>query len=198
MRGFTAPSCNTRHSTSGQTIRPETSWPQDTVHAGALVTFLLGVIGPSGHAPPLHSSLDIVEVGDLPSDAVMLSAPSAVLCPPPTSHRAPTWISRQRAYTTSTAGCVLRPDEISPVPQMTVPTFRSPYAGGFFEAADPESSPLPWPSRLCRRSAPSCSPCGANISTLQDSLYGTDYRVALLSQEHTALHHNRSPGSSGR
>lgn len=140
----------------------------------------------------------IVEAGDLPSNAVMLSAPSAVVCPPPTSHRASTWISHQRAYTTPDAGCEPRPDEISPVPQMTVPTFRSPYAGGFFEAVAPESSPLPWPSRYWRRSAPSCSPCGANISTLQDSLHGTDYGVALPSREHTALHHNQSPGCSGR
>ncbi len=114
------------------------SWPHDIVRAEALVTFLLGVIGSCEHAPSLHSPLDIVEVGDLPSDAVMLSATSAVICPPPTSQRAPTWISHQRAYTTSSAGCALRPDEISPVPQMTVPTFRSPYAGGFFEAAHPD------------------------------------------------------------
>ena len=35
------------------------------------------------------------------------------------------------------------------------------------------------------------------MSTLQDSLYGTDYEVALLSQEGTALHHTRSPKCSG-
>ena len=46
-------------------------------------------------------------------------------------------------------------------------------------------------------SAPSCSPSGANMSTLQDSLHGTDYRVALLSPEDTALHHTRSPKCSG-
>ena len=80
---------------------------------------------------------------------------------------------------------------------MALPAFRSPYAGGFFEAALPESSPLPWPSRSLKRSAPACSPCGANMSTLQDSLDGTDYWVALPSQEDTALHHPQSPGSSG-
>ena len=80
---------------------------------------------------------------------------------------------------------------------MALPACRSPYAGGFFEAALPESSPLPWPSRSLKRSAPACSPCGANMSTLQDSLDGTDYWVALPSQEDTALHHPQSPGSSG-
>jgi hypothetical protein len=90
-----------------------------------------------------------------------------------------------------------RPREISLVAPMAVPAFRSPYAGGFFEAARPESSPLPWPSRSLRRSAPSCSPCGANMSALQDSLYGTDCGVALLPQEDTALHHPRSPRGSG-
>ncbi len=35
------------------------------------------------------------------------------------------------------------------------------------------------------------------MSTLQDSLHGTDYRVALLSPEDTALHHTRSPKCSG-
>jgi hypothetical protein len=90
-----------------------------------------------------------------------------------------------------------RPREISLVALMTVPAFRSPYAGGFFEAARPESSPLPWPSRGMKRSAPSCSPYGANISALQDSLYGTDCWVALPPREDTALHHPRSPRGSG-
>jgi hypothetical protein len=35
------------------------------------------------------------------------------------------------------------------------------------------------------------------MSALQDSLHGTDYGVALLSQEDTALHHTRSPRCSG-
>lgn len=128
----------------------------------------------------------------------MLSAPSTVVCPPPTSPRAPAWTSHSRAYTTPPTACVPWPGEISPVPQMAVPAFRSPYAGGLFEAAAPGSSPLPWPSREMKRSAPSCSPCGANMSTLQDSLHGTDYWVALPPQEPTALHHSRSPSRSGR
>lgn len=90
-----------------------------------------------------------------------------------------------------------RPREISLVALMAFPAFRSPYAGGFLKAALPDSSPLPWPSRCMKRSAPSCSPCGVNISALQDSLYGTDYWFALPSQEDTALHHTRSPRYSG-
>src|SRR2546427_7803970 len=35
------------------------------------------------------------------------------------------------------------------------------------------------------------------MSALQDSLHGTDYEVALLSQEDTALHHTQSPRCSG-
>ena len=35
------------------------------------------------------------------------------------------------------------------------------------------------------------------MSPLQDALDGTDYWVALPSQEDTALHHPQSPGSSG-
>ena len=142
---------------SGRDDTVDASWPQDNARAGALVTALLGVVGSCEHAPSLHSSLDVVEVGGLPSSTVMLSAPSTVLCPPPTSQRASARISLQRAYTTPAAGCGPRPGEISPVPQVTVPAFRSPYAGGFFEAALPESSPLPWPSRAYKRSAPSCS-----------------------------------------
>jgi len=38
---------------------------------------------------------------------------------------------------------------------------------------------------------------GPNMSALQDSLYGTDCGVALLSQEDTALHHTQSPRCSG-
>ena len=48
-----------------------------------------------------------------------------------------------------------RPREISLVALMALPAFRSPYAGGFFEAARPVSSPLPWPSRQMKRWAPS-------------------------------------------
>jgi hypothetical protein len=41
--------------------------------------------------------------------------------------------------------------EISLVPPPTLPAFRSLYAEEFFEAALPESSPLPWPSPFVER-----------------------------------------------
>ena len=46
-------------------------------------------------------------------------------------------------------------------------------------------------------SAPPGSLAG-NITTLQDSLHGTDGRLAPPSQRHTPLQHLRSPGSTGR
>src|SRR3989304_6148969 len=70
-----------------------------------------------------------------------------------------------------------RPREISLVALPAFPTFRSPYAGEFFEPASPESSPLPWPSLLLRSSAPPC-PFRVNMTTLQDSRNGTDCRSA--------------------
>jgi len=45
------------------------------------------------HAPSLTVSLDLVEVGLLPSDKVLLSLSSSVLCAPPTSHPASSRIS---------------------------------------------------------------------------------------------------------
>ena len=38
---------------------------------------------------------------------------------------------------------------------------------------------------------------GANITTLQDSLYGTDCCFAPVSHRDTSLQHDRSPGSTG-
>ena len=151
----------------------------------------------STHAPSLPSPLDSVEAGELPS--------GGFCCPRPQRYYLPL-----RLLTRLRPGLRIhvliprlprpvdpRPREISLVALMAFPAFRSPYAGGFFEAVLPESSPLPWPSRCITRSAPSCSPHGANISTLQDSLYGTDYWVALPPQEDTALHHIRSPRCNG-
>jgi len=40
------------------------------------------------------------------------------------------------------------PHEISLVPSPAFTAFHSPYAGESFEAAYPDSSPLPWPSPL--------------------------------------------------
>jgi hypothetical protein len=101
------------------------------------------------------------------------------------------------AYTSRFGGCVHRPSETSPVPSPTFTTSRSPYAGEFFAAALSGSSPLPWPSLSLKSSALPCSPFGANISTLQDSLYVTGCGFALLSQEDTTLQHLRSPRSTG-
>ncbi len=41
-------------------------------------------------------------------------------------------------------------------------------------------------------------PFRVNMTTLQGSLYGTDYGFALLSQEDTSLQHNQSPDCTGR
>ena len=72
-----------------------------------------------------------------------------------------------------------------------------PYAGEFFGVAFPGSSRLPWPSLRMTSSALPCSPLGANLSALQDSLYVAGYGFALLSQEATTLQHLRSPRSTG-
>jgi len=90
-----------------------------------------------------------------------------------------------------------RPSETSPVPSSTFTTSRSPYAGGFLAAASSGSSPLPWPSLSLSSSAPSFSPCGANISTLQDSLDVTGCCFAPLSQGDTTLQHIWSPRRTG-
>ena len=83
------------------------------------------------------------------------------------------------------------------IPSPTFTTSRSPYAGGFFGAALPGSSHLPWPSLSLTSSALPGSPSGANLSTLQDSLYVAGCGFALLSQEVTTLQHLRSPRSTG-
>ena len=59
----------------------------------------------------------------------------------------------------------LRPRETSLVALPAFPTFRSPYAEEFLEAA-PESSPLPWLSPALTGSALLC-PLRANMTALQ-------------------------------
>ena len=86
-----------------------------------------------------------------------------------------------------------RPREISPVALTAFPASRSPYAEEFLGAASPDSSPLPWPSRSLKRSALPCSPLGANMSTLQDSLNGTGCWFAPPSQRDTPLRHPVTP-----
>ena len=127
----------------------------------------------------------------------MLSQWSSVVWPPPTSHPASSWISLLQLIPFVTTDVGRRPCEISPVPSSTFTTSRSPYAGGFFAVVYSGSSPLPWPSPSLIGSAPSCSPFGANLSTLQDSLYVTGCCFALLSQEVTSLQHSQSPGCTG-
>ena len=127
----------------------------------------------------------------------MLSRWSSVLWPPPTSHPASPWTSLPQLIPAVTADVGHRPSETSPVPPTTFPTSRPPYAGEFFGAALPGSSHLPWPSLRMTSSALPCSPFGANISTLQDSLHVTGCGLAPLSRGDTTLQHIRSPGSTG-
>ena len=127
----------------------------------------------------------------------MLSQWSSVLWPPPTSHPASLWTSLPQLIPAVTVRVVHRPSETSPVPSPTFTTSRSPYAGEFFGVVPSGSSHLPWPSLSLTSSALPGSPCGANISTLQDSLYVTGCGFALLSQEDTTLQHLRSPRSTG-
>ena len=87
-----------------------------------------------------------------------------------------------------------RPREISLVALPAFPTFRSPYAGEFFEPASPESSPLPWPSLLLRSSALPC-PFRVNMTTLQDSRNGTDCRFAPPPRK--GIHRFATPGHPG-
>jgi len=113
-------------------------------------------------APARHSPLDLVEAGDLPADAVSVVRTI-------TSTAVPLRLLTRLRPGFRTTGPIPRlpravdprPRELSLVVLMALTAFRSPYAEGFFEAARPESSPLPWPSRALKPSAPSWSPCGA-------------------------------------
>jgi len=162
------------------------------------VTGLAGGIGPGGPAPSLPASLDLVEAGELPSGRFCCPCLPRYDLPLRrlAGHR--TGLRRHGLIPALPRAVDPCPREVSRVALMTLPACRSPYAGGFFAAAPPESSPLPWPSPSLQRSAPACAPCGVTMSTLQDPLDGTDYWVALPAQEDTALHHPQSPRSSGR
>jgi hypothetical protein len=160
--------------------------PPGIACAGVLVICLWVLLALFGHAPSLTSSLSPVEVEALPSHRVVLSRWSSVLWPPPTSHPASLWISPHRLIPEFTLDVDQRPNEISPVPSPTFITSRSPYAGEFFCAVSPGSTRLPWPSLCMKSSALSCSPFGANISTLQDLLYATGCDFALPPQEDNA------------
>src|SRR5262252_10502581 len=47
---------------------------------------------------------------------------------------------------------------------MAVPTFHALYAAGFFEAASPSASPLPWPSSKLPGLGSQLAPCGVGNS----------------------------------
>ena len=111
---LTRPATAHRAGRCGRTERgtdgSHSSWPHGTVRAGGLVTFLLGVVGSDEHAPSRPSPLDLVEAGALPSDAVLLSAPSTVMWPPPTSESPDIKVGRsQRTGTT----CAVSPAHLS-------------------------------------------------------------------------------------
>jgi hypothetical protein len=149
------------------------------------------------HAPSLTVSLNLVEAGLLPSDKVMLSLSSPVLLAPPTSHPASSRISLHQLIpiVMTYVGCQL--NKISPVPSSTFTTSRSPYAGGFFGAASQVLHTFLGLRSCVTNSAPSFSPFGANISTLQDSLYVTGCCFAPSSRRDTTLRHSQSPGCTG-
>jgi hypothetical protein len=73
-------------------------WPSSLVCAGVLVICPGVCLAFFGHAPSLTSSLSLVEVEALPSWQVVLSCPSSVLWPPPTSHPASLWTSLLSLY----------------------------------------------------------------------------------------------------
>src|SRR5262249_60348088 len=67
---------------------------------------------------------------------------------------------------------------LSPVPTMAVPTFHALYAAGFFGAASPSASPLPWPSPRPSGLGSQLSPYGGGITTRQASLHAADCWLA--------------------
>jgi len=71
------------------------------------------------------------------------------------------------------------PGRTSPVPAVTIGTFRAPYAGESFAVAPPGSSPLPRPSPWIRGPGSPCSrPKARPLTTPQASLNATDRTVA--------------------
>ena len=85
----------------------------------------------------------------------------------------------RRSQATSSVGSrgvsLLGRRRVSPVPSLAFSPFHALYAAGFFGAASPSASPLPWPSptdtRLGSRLAPSR---GENFTTRQASLHAAD------------------------
>jgi hypothetical protein len=149
-----------RLATSSQAQRLSAFWHSGLVCAEVLVICLGVWLAHWGHAPSLTFPLDPIEVEALPSWRVVLSRPSAVLWPPPTSHPASLRISLSQLIPQVTVAVADRPSKTSPVPSSPVLTSPSPYAGGFFTVALSGSSPFPWPSLSLTSSAPSFSLSG--------------------------------------
>ena len=170
-------------------------WPPGIACAGVVVIFLSGVVGRSRHAPSLTSSPGLVEAEALPSHRVVLSRWSPVLWPPPTSHAASRRIS------------------LALIPAISVDVATDHMRSPLFHRLLSQHSAPPTPespSRLHIQSlhlfrglhhwlSGSALPGSLSgyITTLQDSLDGTDCCFELLSQEHTPLRHPQSPGSTG-
>lgn len=101
-----------------------------------------GVVGLLWYAPSLTSSLSIVEAEPLPLAGLSYSNRDRYyglirLLTEPFPR------FRNMLIPGITEGVGLRPREISPVPSLTVTTFRSPCAGEFFEADFQAHMPLP-------------------------------------------------------
>jgi hypothetical protein len=128
----------------------------------------------SGHRGLGHTALVPADVRDPDTHAqLQVLRWGRFCCPCPSSLLLPALTSAARED--RFVGCTYRPcllpgttgwhtrghqtpvrRRISPVPCSAVRTFRSPYAGRFFQAASPKSSPVPWPSP-CRKGLGSAS-----------------------------------------
>jgi len=128
----------------------------------------------SGHRGLGHTALVPADVRDPDTHAqLQVLRWGRLCCPRPSSLLLPALTSAARED--RFVGCTYRPRllpgttgwqarghqtavrrRISPVPCSAVRTFRSPYAGRFFQAASPRSSPVPWPSP-CRKGLGSAS-----------------------------------------
>src|SRR5439155_10125707 len=133
---------------------------------------------------------------------VLLSTPSSLLRPPPTpAPLSPTssgcpligFIAPSPPSIGTRAVSLLGRIRVSPVPTTTLPPFHVPYAAGFFGAASPSTSPLPWPSPDRARLGSRLLPCGHSITTRQTSLDAADWWVAPSLKK--ARPHASTPGS---
>jgi hypothetical protein len=158
----------------------DSSWPPGIACAGVVVIFLSDGVGRCRHASSLPSPLCPIKVEALSSDRVVLSRPSTDIWPPPTSPTVSICTSLA-AYSRPHARCGL-----PPVGDLSC----------FLHPLWWHSAPhTPWSSsRLHSRFFPSSMAFASKgvarlslfrMSTLQDSLYGTDCHLAPLSQRHT-------------